>query len=131
MVVRDFSFEDPLKTFQVVTTELFITTADIIRGKMSGYFDGYSLDTLVNLAVLEVVLAYTALQIEVPQSVENLWEDTTLPSIDMICAKLVRYSSNLYAVAFAYPETALESNMDYDLKQYLMFLHAYYTLKKQ
>lgn len=79
----------------------------------------------LSVGLIEVLRAYQALEIDSPPDTAEMWGDNTRPSIDMICAKLVRYSSNMYAVAYAYPETVLESNMDYDLRQYLMFLHAF------
>lgn len=70
-------------------------------------------------------MGYTATGIEMPEDAVALWGDQTMPSVDMLRAKLIRYASNIYAVAHAYPETALESNLDYDLRQYLTFFYAY------
>jgi NTP pyrophosphatase (non-canonical NTP hydrolase) len=48
--------------------------------------------------------------------------DITRPGTDMILAKLVRYSSSPFCEVHAYPETAMDSNMEYDIKQLLLNL---------
>jgi hypothetical protein len=70
-------------------------------------------------------LGYAAYQVEIPERPADLWGDSTEPNMDMVKAKLVRYASNLYACTYAYPETVLESNLDYDLRQYLTFLYVF------
>lgn len=73
-------------------------------------------------AVCAILVAYTMLELPAPENTADLWGDTSVPSIDLMYAKLVRYSSNIFAVSLAYPESCLDSNMDYDLRQYLTFL---------
>lgn len=39
------------------------------------------------------------------------------PSLDMILAKMVRYSSNIMSCTFAYPENGLNNGMEHDLRE--------------
>lgn len=75
------------------------------------------------------MLAANCLGVEVPANTWDEWGDLTRPELDLVAAKLVRFSSNLCAVAMANPDTCLDSNMDFDLKQYIMFLHMYCELR--
>lgn len=70
-----------------------------------------------------LAIGYYALGIEIIKDPAADMEEVTAPSLDMTLAKLVRYSSNIFSVAFAYPNEAMESNLDYDLRQLLYFLH--------
>jgi hypothetical protein len=116
--------ETTLKEFQSACKYMLIGTSEIIK-----FDDGVPLSTFrkYNIAwiVRSILKAYVCLDIDAPESTADLWGSSTRPDFGMIKAKLVRYSSNMYAVSMAYPDTCLESNLDYDLRQYLMFLHAY------
>lgn len=101
--------------------ELFLKTAQLVDYAKENVGIG-RLNVPVIQAVCAILVAYTMLEIPAPENTRDLWGDTTVPSIDMIYAKLVRYSSNIFSVALAYQETCLDSNMDYDLRQYLTFL---------
>lgn len=70
-----------------------------------------------------LAIGYYALGIEIEEDPSEALAETTRPEMDMILAKLVRYSSNVFSVAFAYPLEAMESNLDYDLRQLMYFLH--------
>ena len=70
-----------------------------------------------------VAVAYKALDLPIINNPAEDLEEITPPKTDMILAKLVRYSSNIFSVAFAFPMEAMESNLDYDLRQLLYFLH--------
>ncbi len=69
-----------------------------------------------------ISLAYYALDEPIPADIDSEIVELTAPGLDMILAKLVRYSSNMFATCFAYPYDSMKSNMDYDLRQLLTYL---------
>lgn len=48
---------------------------------------------------------------------------TSYASLDMTLAKMIRYSSNVMAVTFAYPENGLNNGMEHDLMELLKTMH--------
>jgi len=75
-----------------------------------------------------LAVGYYALDLPIP---DQPWEDIAeleVPSKDLIIAKLTRYAMNPLAVALSVPEEVLESNLDYDLRQLLYFLHYFSIL---
>lgn len=115
------SQEERLYEFQTACRELFLKTAQLVDYAKENVGIG-RLNVPVIQAVCAILVAYTMLELPAPENTADLWGDTSVPSIDLMYAKLVRYSSNIFAVSLAYPESCLDSNMDYDLRQYLTFL---------
>ena len=69
-----------------------------------------------------LVLAHKALDYPLIEEADKAIAELTQPSLDLILAKLVRYSSNIFSVSFAYPEQAMDSGLEHDLRHLNIFL---------
>lgn len=69
-----------------------------------------------------VAVAYHALDYPIPETPWTDLEGLSRPNLDLILAKLSRYSGNIFGVTFAYPEEAIDSGLNYDLRQLLYTL---------
>lgn len=119
--------ENPIESLKAASYLLIVKTPELLQITVNP-FSVNQLEYTLKEVVYTLATAFIAYEREMP-NVEELWGENTEPGEDMLKAKLVRYSSNLYACSHAYPETAMESNLDYDLRQYLMFLYVYLKTK--
>lgn len=88
----------------------------VVRSNKTGGPDGYLPAAFKDL-LRELVKAHIAYSCEIEDRPDEILKEATRPQQDLLLAKLSRYSSNIFAVTYAYPETALQSGLDHDMKQ--------------
>lgn len=113
-----------IEEFKSAVQDIYTNTATLLSIKVN-LFGHFAFETCVENILEALCFAYTAYNRDLPEHPVELWGETTVPGVDFMRAKLARYSSNLYAETFANPDTVLDSNMDYDLRQYTTFLYVY------
>jgi hypothetical protein len=123
-IANELDLSDPSGLFIAACQEMVKEVAKLIGSSSNIFGKPWIESSLVNL-LYALCVGYTAYEREIPDNTAALWGDNTEPNDLMIMAKMVRYSSNLYACAGAYPSTCLDSNLDYDMRQLLTFMHVY------
>ena len=122
---------DRLSDFKMGVTGILIHVTDLINAHTG--INAFSLkgdykDTMkgaVAMLLFFLVTSFTIYEATVPENPEDLWIDQTEPGMDMILAKLSHFASNLFSVTYSTQEDVFDSNMEYDLRNLVKFLHVF------
>lgn len=122
-----------VETLQKVSQQLVWHVGDLLRAyedyTFSAEKDPALLETYLKRIVHKTLRAYLIFGLtpvaDPVAELEQMAAETTLPDMNRVISKLVRYSSNVCSCAYAYPETVLESGLNYDLHWLIMFCYIF------